>query len=555
MDKWQGALKETTHLFKMYQDGIDYQLKLGIREQIPNNIRFYEGKQWPRSTENTKNLPRPVINIVKMICRSKKSAILSTPVRIIYKSYTQNTNLSRFNSFADNIFKDMGQEKLDRLAIDDGIKKGSYFYHYFWDKEASDITGRQRGAVRCELIDPLNIFFENPSCLNEQMQKWILIASFRHRADIFDISDKDISLSMSQIKEDENDDGTITVFTRYFRIDGEVYCERGTKSHIINKPFPIAPQKAGFGTALSKNPSKEWSEAKKKSTSEEIYYNLGKCCIRAGLYPIACGFYERREGSIYGISEIEGIIPNQKAINFNIAMSLLNAQECAWGKYIALPNALKGQKISNVPGQVLIDHTGTGEGIKRMDEQPLSEVPINISSSLIDITKKSCGVSEIMNGELIWHNISGAAIAQLQAQAQLPIEELKSDFWDVKRKQGLIIAQFMKLYFYNRVFITKSEENGVEKDVFDTFSSEDYESSVFDVEVEVCGGVKATVASDISVLDACLSSGSISLEAYIKAYPDCAISNKTEILKQLELERSSEVAKLKEELKLLKEKH
>ena len=555
MDKWQGALKETTHLFKMYQDGIDYQLKLGIREQIPNNIRFYEGKQWPRSTENTKNLPRPVINIVKMICRSKKSAILSAPVRIIYKSYTQNTNLSRFNSFADNIFKDMGQEKLDRLAIDDGIKKGSYFYHYFWDKEASDITGRQRGAVRCELIDPLNIFFENPSCLNEQMQKWILIASFRHRSDIFDILDKDISLSMSQIKEDENDDGTITVFTRYFRIDGEVYCERGTKSHIINKPFPIAPQKPDFGTALSKNPSKEWSESKKKSTSDEIYYNLGKCCIRAGLYPIACGFYERREGSIYGISEIEGIIPNQKAINFNIAMSLLNAQECAWGKYIALPNALKGQKISNVPGQVLIDHTGTGEGIKRMDEQPLSEVPINISSSLIDITKKSCGVSEIMNGELIWHNISGAAIAQLQAQAQLPIEELKSDFWDVKRKQGLIIAQFMKLYFYNRVFITKSEENGVEKDVFDTFSSEDYESSVFDVEVEVCGGVKATVASDISVLDACLSSGSISLEAYIKAYPDCAISNKTEILKQLELERSSEVAKLKEELKLLKEKH
>ena len=39
------------------------------------------------------------------------------------------------------------------------------------------------------------------------MQKWILIASFRHRADIFDILDKDISLSMNQIKEDENDDG------------------------------------------------------------------------------------------------------------------------------------------------------------------------------------------------------------------------------------------------------------------------------------------------------------------------------------------------------------
>ena len=159
------------------------------------------------------------------------------------------------------------------------------------------------------------------------------------------------------------------------------------------------------------------------------------------------------------------------------------------------------------------------------------------------------------SGEVLWNNMSGAAIAQLQAQAQLPIEELKSDFWAVKRKQGLIVAQFMKLYYYNRVFITKTEEDGIEKDVFDTFSSEDYENSIFDVEVEVTGGVKATVASDISVLDACLSNGNISLEAYIKAYPDCAISNKSEILRQIELEKSSQITKLKEELELFKKNH
>ena len=544
MDKRQGALDIKTHLYKMYIDGVDYQSRLGIRSSIPNNIRFYEGKQWPSPTENTKNLPRPVVNIVKMICRSKKSAILATPVKIIYKSYTQNTNLSRFNSFATGLFKEMEQDKLDRLAIDDGIKKGSYFFHYFWDKDAPDISGAPYGDLRCELIDPLNIFFANPAELNEQKQKWILIASFRSCDEILDIADKDLLISKPLLKDDENDDGSITLLTRYFRINGEVFCERGTKSHIINRPFQIAPRKERFDKlGNSKIQSKE---------QEALPFKIK---VRASLYPVACGFYERREGSIYGISEIEGIIPNQKSINFNIAMSLLNAQECAWGKYIALPNALKGQKISNVPGQVLIDHTGTGEGIKKMQEQPLSEVPMNISSSLIDVTKKSCGVSELMSGEVLWNNMSGAAIAQLQAQAQLPIEELKSDFWAVKRKQGLIVAQFMKLYYYNRVFITKTEEDGIEKDVFDTFSSEDYENSIFDVEVEVTGGVKATVASDISVLDACLSNGNISLEAYIKAYPDCAISNKSEILRQIELEKSSQITKLKEELELLKKNH
>ncbi len=274
--------------------------------------------------------------------------------------------------------------------------------------------------------------------------------------------------------------------------------------------------------------------------------------VRAGLYPIVCGFYEKRDGSIFGISEIDGIIPNQKSINFNIAMSLLNAQECAWGKYVALPNALKGQKISNVPGQVLIDHSGTGNGIKRMQEQPLSSVPMSITDSIIEMTKSSSGVNAIMGGDLQWSNMSGVAIAQLQAQAQLPIEELRSQFWEVKRKQALVIAQFMKLYYYKKQFVTVINQDGMDKEIFDYFTSRDYENSIFDVSVEVCGGSNYSSTSVISMLDSCLSSGKISIETYIKAYPDSALINKTEILKQIEAEKSSELQRLRNELNELK---
>ena len=233
-------------------------------------------------------------------------------------------------------------------------------------------------------------------------------------------------------------------------------------------------------------------------------------------------------------------------------MSLLNAQECAWGKYIALPGALKNQKISNVPGQVLIDHTGTGEGIRKMDEQPLSEVPVSISNKLIEMTRSISGSSELMNGEALWANMSGSAIAQLQSQAQLPLEELRHEFYEVKRKQGLLLIQFLKLYYFNKEYIKLEEENGQSQEVFDTFSSKDYENTRFDVVVEVTSGTRTTVASDINLLDACFKTGNISLETYIKAYPDSAISNKTELLKQIELEKSSEIYKLKQEIENLK---
>lgn len=532
MAKWQEKLSDSyTHLYKMYEDGIDYQNRIGIRQGIPQNISFYEGRQWPLPTESTKNLPRPVINIIKMVCRSKKSAILSTPVRAHFKSYTQGIDTSKFNSFANSIFKELGQDKLDKLAIDDGIKKGSYFYHYYWDKDALDLNGIKDGGVRCELIDPLNIFFSTPTQLDEQKQKWILIASHLDLDEVLALCDEDKHLNATILSEDRNDNGTITLLTRYFRINGEVYCERGTKSQIISEPFPIAPNNLVENDKVSDGAQ-----------------------VMAGLYPIVSGVYEKRDGSIYGLSEIDNLIPNQKAINFNVAMSLLNAQECAWGKYVALPNALKGQKISNVPGQVLIDHSGTGEGIKKMQEQSLSEVPMSITSSLIELTKSVSGSSGLINGDREWSNMSGTAIAQLQAQAQLPIEELRNEFWEAKRKQGLIIAQFMKLYYYKKPFITIITENGKEKEVFDFFTSKDYRNAIFDISVEVTGGSRASSASVISMLDNCLSKGSISIETYIKAYPDSALTNKTEILKQIELEKSSELTKLREELKSLKGK-
>jgi len=519
-----------TKLWELYQNGLDYQNSIDLRAQIDENIRYFEGKQWPSPTESTKNLPRPVVNIVKMICRSKKSAILASPLKIFYKSYTQGADISKFNSFASELLKELGQDGLDRIAIDSAVKKGSYFYHYYWDKDALTLTGKRQGSLRCELIDPLNIFFQNPAQSDEQKQGWILIASHKDLSEVLSLCGGKIS--EAELERDKGDNGYITVLTRYFKISSEVYFEQATKSHIITPPTALAPMPLN-NSELS---------------------TQGKDFVHASLYPIVCGCYERRQGSIYGISEIEGIIPNQKAINFNIAMSLLNAQECAWGKYIALPNALKGQKISNVPGQVLIDHTGTGEGIKKMPDNGISEIPMNMSSELINITRNISGASELMSGEVV-RSLSGTAIAQLQAQAQLPIEDLKNEFIEVKRKQGLVLAQFMKLFFYKREFIIRKSAQGDEKEYFDLFSSSDYENSIFDVVVEVTSSTRTTVASDISLLNSCFSNGSISLETYIRAYPDSAISNKTELLKYIKEQNTSELEQVKKELTELKSKN
>lgn len=558
---------ETTTLWDDYQNGLSYQSSSGLSQNLPEYVRFFEGKQWKPPTKNTKNLPRPVVNIVKMICRNKKSAILATPVKLVYRAERDGVDVEKFNRFAEYIQKEIGQESLDKKAIDDGVKKGSYFYHYYWDAEAQGKDGVKEGGLRCEIIDPLSIFFSNPTELDEQKQKWILIASREDVDSVRAKCDDDVDPETIVSDECENKYGTIeqegnrlcTVLTRYFRKDGEVYCEKATKSVIINKPFPIAPDLQAAAESLG---IERKEDAPNNSLPDgDQGAQLTPNGVRANLYPVVVGNYETRENSIYGLGEVEGIIPNQKAINFHLAMSLLNAQEIAWGKYIVLPNALRNQVINNEPGQVLVDYSNTGTGIKRLTEQAIQSQPLQLIDTIMQMTRTVTGSSEVMTGEVIGANMSGAAIAQLQSQAQQPIEELKDAFWLTKEKQGRVLAQFFKLFYREKEFtydeevqqtgsngqpVVDASGNPVTEEVqqTDIFNSEEYQDVDFSVVVEATAGTKATAAGDINVLDILLSKGLISLKTYFKAYPEDALTNKSEILKGVEEDENSEKAQL-----------
>lgn len=555
--------EELAEIWKDYENGVMYQEKAGLSRNLPMFVRFFEGNQWAAPTARTKNMPRPVINIIRMICRNKKSAILSAPVRLVYTSSDQDVAVEKFNRFAEYIQKELGQEALDKEAIDHGVKKGCYIYHYFWDADAYSGIGQTDGALRCEIIDPLNIFFAKPTERDEQKQKWVMIVSREEVSSLRAKCDPDIDPenirpddSESKYGETEQDGSELcTVLTRYFRRNGEVYCEKATKSSFVQKPFPIAPDIDAARRSLGIAP-----DAPNNATPDDATRDTAlPRALRAPLYPIVVGNYELREKSIYGLGEVEGLIGVQKAVNLIYALSVMNTQEYAWGKYVVHPNALQGQRISGEPGQVLIDHTRTGQGIRKMTEQAISTVPMQQVESLIGLLRSVSGATEVMSGEAIGANMSGSAIAQLQAQAQAPAEELRDFFWTAKRKQGLVLAQFFKLFYHNTEFVYEEERQAPDvgnhqapgaartewRIVKDVFSGREYENAVFDVVVEAVSGSRASNVSDINMLETLFAKGAIDLQTFLRAYPDSAISNKSELLKSIEETQAGENAQLR----------
>ena len=154
-----------------------------------------------------------------------------------------------------------------------------------------------------------------------------------------------------------------------------------------------------------------------------------------------------------------------------------------------------------------------------------------------------------MTGETVGSNMSGAAIAALQAQAQQPVEELRETFWQVKIKQGLVLAEFFKHYYAGKHFTYPDKAaDGTEQTLEATFDGSEYADLAFDVTVEATKGSKSSTAGDINMLDSALASKAIDFETYVTIFPEDAISHKKELLEALQRMKQGENAQLKAQL-------
>lgn len=546
-EKKIGATVE--QLNSWYKDAIAYQSSIGLHTTIPECVKFYEGDQWPAPTKDTKYFPRPVVNIIEMNCNNKKSQVLSSPVKIVYKSEKDGVSVEKFNRFAEYEYARLKHKELNNKAVLDGIVKGSYCFYYYWDESIVGLDGLVEGDVAVQLVDPINVLFANPNEKDEQKQDWIMLISREDVERVKKLADKGVDLS----KIDSNDSDSIynetesdtekyvTVMTRFFRHDGEVYFERATSQIVFNEARPFTPNVERYKDIINGKKSKKVEEEKPEN---KYVKNKNK---KATLYPIVFSQWKQRDKSIYGRGEVETIIPNQKAINWTLGLQILMAQNEGMSPVVVSPDALRGQKITNEPGQVLTDYSKSGNGIRFPNKPGMTAASVSLVDKIADLTRVATGSSEVMNGEIISAGMSGAAIAQLQAQALKPIEDLQKGFWRSMEKSGEIMEQFMRFFFKNKKFqyADKKQEDRI---VTDSFNSSEFEDIHFDVVAEAVAGTVMSDVADINILDGLFAKGSINLKTYIKCYPDNAIANRQKLLDSIEEEEKSAIMQITAQL-------
>lgn len=574
MGKKEKYIEHANDVWKDFEDAKEYQSIEQLPSKFKENRNFYNGIQWAKPTKNTMHLPRPVFNICELIVENKVSNVLGSPVKLNFIG-ENHQDTSMFTRFAEYQQKEMGQEALDEKACEDGAILGTYVYHYYWDGEAKGRRGNYEGALRGQIIDPINLLVANPRDDDIQNQEWIILVSREMVKNVKDMADEDVDKSLITADEEpsaneynyeeQNDSDLCTLLTRYFRKDGEVYFEKIVKGTAIHKPRALNPTINEQELIRKEKEDLNVEE----SPDTEIVENDNFDDFKASLYPIEVGQWKSKNNSIYGRGEVEGIIPNQKAINFEYAMELLNHQELGWGKILVKPSALKGQVIDNTPGQVITDYsTGNNWGITRMEGAGLTAAATQLIPSMVDLTRSCTNSAEVLTGEVLSKDMSGVAISQLQAQAQKPIAKIQRRFWRSKERIGKILEQFYRLFYEDTYFTydltldelgEKEEENRrnggnakVQRTQAAKFNGKDYDGKYFSVVVEAGAGTKYSEIMAMDTLNTLFMNGGINnmsteqLEQFIALYPDSAMPYKAELRAIIRKQQNSELGQLKQ---------
>lgn len=461
----------------------EYMDKKGFSACIPEWWAMYEGRQ--NSVDSDEELPRATENICSWVVDSQHATILGTTFTLNFTCFDKNMSTDALKKFDEYQQKSMKMDTYKDIVVLDSLVSSTGFLYHYWSDNQTAMKANKKGSLCLDSIEFEDFFSSNPRLKSIQKQKYV---GFQKREEVkavramvnesmpnYDkiiasiVPDDYYSNKVVYESEDDIKAGLVTVYTRFFRIGGEVYWTRSTDSVRLCNPIPLNPdlvekklvkkdvnEKNGYSPDIEEEYEidPEIDSFQDEELEEETDTSYAKSKDKMSLYPIAMLVLKPRKKCAYGRSEIEEVADNQKIINFMVSMIAKEIQDSAWATVIMKEGAANGQTWTGRPGGVFVDYTpGNNFGVKRLEGNPINSQVMNYVSSLIDITKMLTGTNELVNASSNLKDVTAYALQILEEQRNKKIEILQNRYRNFLIDCAEIRLQFYKHYYPETYYI------------------------------------------------------------------------------------------------------
>jgi len=519
---WLNNHGKDTDEWELYQQGKDYNIRIGLYNTVDLNERMMAGDQWHGVVAN--GLPQPVFNVFKRCINYFISAILSQRVKMqfIPENIAEDSEdvqeqlitaaAGIISSYSETLWEKLKMDSHMRGALLDAAISGDMDGYVFWDPTI--ITGQSiegvpiEGDIGFELIDNVNIIFGNPNDYRVETQPWIivpfrqLVSKLKEEAKLHGVPDQDLNgiTSDNDYMEQSGDLG---------KVELEGKGDNGKTTAII----------------------KFWRDPKTKSIhyikSTKSVTIVPDTDMGITKYPIAHGNWDKRKNSYHGQAVGTGLVPNQIYINKMFAMVMLNLMNVAFPKVIynqdLVPNWTNavGQSIA-VRGAEDMNKVA-----KYLDGGQMSTQIMQTIDAAINYTKDLIGVTDAAIGDIRAEN--HAAIIAVQQASFIPLETIKANLYQWVEDIGYIWIDMMVAKYGVRNLTVI--EKGVRKVVpFDFALLKDVK---FQLKVDVGPSSYWSEITAMQTLDNLLQTEKINFLQYLERVPDGMIPKKDDLLAEI----------------------
>lgn len=482
--------ENTTIEYQLYRADQEYKTHTNLINYIDEAQDFYNGKQYPN--ENYRNMVRLTMNICSFSVNIKASKICGTPIYLTYTSDNQNVDCTKLRQFDEYNCSKLKLKPNNFQASLNGFVNGTEITYIRWDDDDTSYKGIYKGGLVEEHIDPRNFAVANPYITDIQNQKWVMFwvnSSVQAVRDMVEGKDKEeieakkrlivpekSSGEPDELQENQYiNEGHCMLFTRFFRVDGEVYFMCSTRNvNVFAYPHPLSrkvgksiiekvvdeyieERDKGFRTEDGKQPldnipdyNIDYEDLIANSVNSKVFEDneYKKVKEKFSLYPFAIFRPFNQNNSFYGRSDIKTLIPIQKGLNYILSMLLKCAENNAYNKIYVKPDALQGQEITNEPAQVIVDYTPNSNswGIKAAESQPMPNGLMDYALNLFQMARTVYGFSDVMDGSIQNQDMSGYMLQQMIKQSNSAIEQQQQLFWTFNEEKAAIRLLYYKHY-------------------------------------------------------------------------------------------------------------
>ena len=215
--------------------------KTNFNKYVQEAQNFYNGEQYPN--KNFKNMLRITLNVCSFSSNLKAAKIVGTPRYIQFVSDNENIDCTELQRFDEYNMSKLNEKTEDFQSCLDSLNNGTSVVYYRWDEDDTSYKGIYKGGLVLEQIDILKFAVANPHLKDIQNQKWVMFWKDEEVGALRDMVERESDTEKKKIQEsivpdnysqDEDREfinhGLATLYTRFFRINGEVYFMCSTKN-------------------------------------------------------------------------------------------------------------------------------------------------------------------------------------------------------------------------------------------------------------------------------------------------------------------------------------